>query len=96
MGIESVDAATLAALLATVVSIACTWPQVVRIRRTGDIFFPRNWMDALLSGHNSAEAAITVRTFLQESPDYPARLRRIILQTADPLFRATAEQAGRP
>jgi uncharacterized protein with PQ loop repeat len=37
MGIESVDAATLAALLATVVSIACTWPQVVRIRRTGDI-----------------------------------------------------------
>jgi hypothetical protein len=37
MGIESVDGATLAALMATVVSIACTWPQLGRIRRTGDI-----------------------------------------------------------
>jgi hypothetical protein len=37
MGIELVDGATLAALVATVVSIACTWPQLGRIRRTGDI-----------------------------------------------------------
>ena len=49
---------------------------LVEIRRTGDIFFPRNWVDALLSGHNSREAAETVREFLRESPDYPVRLRR--------------------
>jgi aminopeptidase N len=67
---------------------------LVEIRRTGDIFFPRNWMDALLSGHNSAEAAETVRTFLRESPDYPVRLRRIILQSADPLFRASGSIAN--
>jgi aminopeptidase N len=63
---------------------------LVDIRRTGDIFFPRNWMDALLSGHNSTEAAETVRGFLRENPQYPVRLRRIIQQSADMLFRASA------
>ena len=46
-------------------------------------------MDALLSGHNSPEAAETVREFLRESPDYPVRLRQIIQQSADLLFRAS-------
>jgi aminopeptidase N len=59
------------------------------IRRTGDIFFPKNWMDALLSGHRSGDAAATVQSFLNEHPDLPIRLRRIVLQSADPLFRAT-------
>lgn len=59
------------------------------IQRTGDIFFPRNWMDATLSGYQSPEVAETVRQFLRERPDYPIRLRRIILQSADDLFRAS-------
>jgi aminopeptidase N len=63
---------------------------LVDIRRTGDIFFPRNWMDALLSGHNSNEAAETVRGFLRENPQYPVRLRRIVQQSADMLYRASA------
>jgi hypothetical protein len=29
-----------------------------------------------------------VRGFLAERPDYPLRLRRVILQSADDLFRA--------
>jgi aminopeptidase N len=58
------------------------------IRRTGDIFFPKNWMDAALSGHNTEAAAQTIRTFLEESPNLPARLRQIVLQSADDLFRA--------
>jgi aminopeptidase N len=63
---------------------------VREIQRTGDIFFPRNWMDATLSGHNSAAAAQVVRTFLEEQQqDYPIRLRRVILQSADNLFRAS-------
>jgi hypothetical protein len=37
MGVESAEVATVAAMAATVVSIAGTWPQLVRIRRTGDI-----------------------------------------------------------
>jgi aminopeptidase N len=69
------------------------------IQRTGDIFFPRNWMNAVLGGHSSRDAVNIVRAFLDEHPEpdpsappgapsYPVRLRRIILQSADELFRA--------
>ncbi len=61
---------------------------LIEIQRTGDIFFPKNWMDSLLGGHNSQAAADMVKKFLAEHPDYPIRLRRIILQSADDLFRA--------
>jgi aminopeptidase N len=61
---------------------------LVEIQRTGDIFFPKNWMDSALSGHSSRAAADEVKRFLGEKPDYPVRLRRIILQSADDLFRA--------
>jgi aminopeptidase N len=63
---------------------------LLEIQRTGDIFFPKRWMDATLSGHASAEVAGTVKAFLDSlPPDYPDRLRRIILSSADDLFRAT-------
>ena len=59
------------------------------IQQTGDIFFPKRWMDATLGGHSSPQAAQTVRTFVTSLPaGYPDRLRRIILSSADPLFRA--------
>jgi len=63
------------------------------IQRTGDIFFPKNWMDATLGGHNTRTAADTVQAFLNAQKDYPIPLRRIILQSADELFRA-AERGG--
>jgi aminopeptidase N len=63
---------------------------LTEIQRTGDIFFPKRWMDATLSGHTSPEVAQTVRSFLDALPaDYPDRLRRIILSSADDLFRVT-------
>ena len=58
------------------------------VQRTGDVFFPKAWVDATLAGHNTRGAAAVVRAFLAERPDYPIRLRRIILQSADNLFRA--------
>jgi aminopeptidase N len=62
---------------------------VREIQRTGDIFFPSRWMDATLGGHQSASAAATVRDFVDRlPPEYPERLRRIILASADDLFRA--------
>jgi aminopeptidase N len=64
------------------------------IRRTGDIFFPKRWIDATLNGHNSEAAAITVRAFLEEQKAYPTRLRQIILQSADELYRSSAIVAG--
>jgi aminopeptidase N len=60
------------------------------IQRTGDIFFPKRWADATLSGHTSATAAKTVRRFVAAlPPDYPDRLRRVVLSSADDLFRAS-------
>jgi aminopeptidase N len=59
------------------------------IQRTGDIFFPKRWMDATLGGHRSPAAAQTVRAFADTlPPGYPDRLRRIILSSADDLFRS--------
>ncbi len=59
------------------------------IQRTGDIFFPRNWIDATIGGHNSAAAAEVVRAFLAENTGLPLRLRQIVMQSADELFRAS-------
>ena len=62
------------------------------IQRTGDIFFPKRWMDVTLGGYQSPAAAAAVRRFLDRvPPDYPERLRRIILSSADDLFRASAQ-----
>ena len=63
--------------------------ELLEVRDTGDIFFPRSWTSALLSGHNTPAAAEIVREFLaDQGPDYPFRLTQIVLQSADPLFRA--------
>jgi aminopeptidase N len=68
-------------------SLAMLW----EIQKTGDIFFPKRWLDAILGGHNSPEVAAMVREFLAGLPaNYPERLRNITLQSADELFRAEA------
>jgi aminopeptidase N len=64
------------------------------IQVTGDIFFPKAWLDATLSNYRSATAAETVRAFLDERPDYNQQLRMKILQSADMLFRANAIRAA--
>jgi aminopeptidase N len=71
-------------------SLAMLW----EIQKTGDIFFPKRWMDATLSGHRSTTVADTVRGFLAKlPPNYPERLKNIVLQSVDELFRATEANA---
>ena len=63
------------------------------IQRTGDIFFPKRWMDATLGGHRSPSAAHMVNVFLENVPkDYPDRLKRIVLSSADDMIRASPRQ----
>lgn len=57
------------------------------IENTNDIFFPENWISAILGGHSSKEAANIVKNFLKQRPDYSPYLRDKILYAADPLFR---------
>ncbi|MEZ5289449.1 MAG: M1 family aminopeptidase [Vicinamibacterales bacterium] len=62
------------------------------IQKTGDIFFPKRWMDTTLGGYSSADTAGDVRRFLATLPkDYPPRLRNVILSSADELFRAAGQ-----
>ena len=69
--------------------IAASLALLRETQRTGDIFFPKRWLDATLSGHQSASAAGVVGEFLKTLPeDYPERLRRVILSSADDLNRA--------
>lgn len=57
------------------------------VQRTGDIFFPKNWVSASLRGHYSVAAADSVQAFLHAHPDYPVLLKNKILQSADHLLR---------
>ena len=62
---------------------------VREIQRTGDIFFPKRWADATLGGYQAVTTAAEVRAFIDAlPPDYPPRLKWVLLASADPLFRA--------
>ncbi len=56
--------------------------EMTEIQQTGDIFFPRSWAKALLSGHYSKEAAEAVGEFFAAHPHYPLMLGRKIKQQA--------------
>ncbi|RIJ42354.1 M1 family metallopeptidase [Pontibacter oryzae] len=58
------------------------------IQRTGDIFFPFNWLRATLGSYQTTSAARVVREFVAQHPDYNPKLKAKILQAADDLFRA--------
>ena len=64
------------------------------IQVTGDIFFPKRWLDATLQNHRSATAVEQVRQFLRERPDYNQQLRMKILQSADMMYRANRLATG--
>ena len=52
------------------------------IEQTSDIFFPTNWLKALLTEHKSREARLTVKKFINNNPNYPEHLKRKILEAA--------------
>lgn len=66
------------------------------IQVTGDIFFPKRWLDTTLSNYRSVSAVNTVRSFLEERPNYNAQLRMKILQAADLMFRAQVIASDNP
>jgi aminopeptidase N len=58
------------------------------LQRTGDIFFPKAWLDASFSGYQSPEAVEIIRKYIAENPTLSQPLRQKLLQAADPVFRA--------
>lgn len=65
------------------------------IQKTGDIFFPLNWLEACLSGYNSPRAAQMVMDFLDNPEFTNENLRLKTLQAADLLFRAAERNKGK-
>ena len=60
------------------------------VQRTGDIFFPKNWVSALLRNHKSKEAYQEVQAFFEAHPGYSPLLTNKILQAAWPLYKEAA------
>ncbi len=58
------------------------------IQRTGDIFFPLNWLEASLSGYGDMETVKIVEGFLAAHPNLSQSLRLKVLQATDILYRA--------
>ncbi len=58
------------------------------IKETGDIFFPKRWLDRTLQYHHSEDALDQVKQFLFRNNSYPQDLKNKILQSSDHLFRS--------
>ena len=65
--------------------------KLTEVQRTGDIFFPRNWVGALLRNHDSEAAYKAVETFYRFIPLF-SLLKNKILQAAYPLYRKYADK----
>jgi aminopeptidase N len=61
------------------------------IQRTGDIFFPKSWLEATLWGYNSRDAHLIVENWLNSNPELSKTLKDKVLQSADNLKRAVED-----
>jgi aminopeptidase N len=58
------------------------------VQLTGDIFFPKGWLDATLVNHHNPEAGQALENYLSAKQELPDYLRRKVLQSADMMKRA--------
>jgi len=58
------------------------------IQRTGDIFFPKDWLDSSVGRYSSKYAFDEVQRFLKDNPNFSEILKRKLLQATDGLYRA--------
>lgn len=61
---------------------------VEEIQRTGDIFFPKDWLNNTVGKYSSKYAFDEVQRFLKENPNFSPILKRKLLQATDGLYRA--------
>ncbi len=62
------------------------------IQRTGDIFFPQNWLQSTLRNYNDSEVAEMIRDYLNENTELSENLRLKVYQASDIVFRASEMQ----
>lgn len=64
---------------------------LTEVQATGDIFFPKMWLDATLWGHTSAEANHIVEQWLRKHPHLSPNLRQKVMQSAHLLKQVEKE-----
>ena len=58
------------------------------VQRTGDIFFPKSWLNSTIGKYSSNDAYVILEKFLLSHPDYSPILKKKLLQATDDLYRA--------
>ncbi|WP_163409043.1 M1 family aminopeptidase [Flavobacterium ajazii] len=58
------------------------------IQRTGDIFFPKDWLDNTVGRYSSKYAFDEIQRFLKENPNFSPILKRKLFMATDLLFKA--------
>ncbi len=58
------------------------------LQKTGDIFFPKRWLDNTLRGYSSSESIEIINQYLKANPELNPQLKSKLLQSADMVFRA--------
>ncbi len=61
---------------------------VDEIQRTGDIFFPKDWLDNTVGKYSSKYAFDEVQRFLKENPNFSPILKRKLFMATDLLYKA--------
>lgn len=61
---------------------------IEEIQLTGDIFFPKGWLNNSIGKYTSPEALNIMTTFLKDNPEFSPILKRKLLQATDDLSRA--------
>ncbi len=61
------------------------------IQKTGDIFFPLNWLAATFQQYHDVEIVAMTEKYLQNYPQLPENLKRKVLQAADINFRTAGK-----
>ncbi len=53
---------------------------LIDVQQTSSIFFPGNWLSSLLSGNQTTEARVVLRSWIARQHDYPASLMNKVKQ----------------
>jgi len=67
--------------------IAISLQLLEEIQATGDIFFPKNWLDSTIGQYTSSEAMQVVNDYLESHKDLDPKLRAKVLQSVDDMKR---------
>ena len=57
------------------------------IQKTGDIFFPKRWLNSTIGNYSSDEAYAILQKFIEDNPDLNPALKKKLLQASDDLRR---------